>query len=259
MPAEDLSNDDSAHGPSNDSADGDRSDPPVDVVAVSIPKQGSTSDENEDAFAVHTDTFPIGVAVADGATESAYSRLWASCLTRRMVEVNDLTETSWATSVDAARKDWSAILADDPTPVPWYVEEKRREGAFATCLALMLHADGAYSASSVGDCMLIQERAGERHTWPVDDPDAFSHRPDLLNSRSSKASPNPEMHHGTWRRGDVFILATDAVAAWLLDASPDLPDDPGPLRARVAAARENGVLRNDDATLVRIQVAATPS
>jgi len=259
MTAEDLSNDDSAHRPSNDSAAGDRSDPPVDVVAVSIPKQGSTPDENEDAFAVHTDTFPIGVAVADGATESAYSRLWASCLTRRMVKVDDLTETSWAASVDAARKDWSAILADDPTPVPWYVEEKQREGAFATCLALMLHGDGAYSAASVGDCMLIHETAGHRDTWPVDDPEAFTHRPVLLNSRSSKARTAPEMHHGRWRHGDVFFLATDAVAAWLLDAMPAIPDDAARLRERVAAARENGALRNDDATLVRIQVAATPS
>lgn len=259
MTAEALSNDDSARGSSNDSAGGDRSDPPVDVVALSIPKQGSTPDENEDAFAVDADSFPIGVAVADGATESAYSRLWASCLTRRLVKVEHLTETSWATSVDAARKDWSAILDDDPTPVPWYVEEKKREGAFATCLALMLHVDGAYSAASVGDCMLIHETVGDRDAWPVDDPATFTHRPDLLNSRSSKASPAPDMHHGRWRRGDVFILATDAVAAWLLDASPDLPDDPAPLRERVAAARENGALRNDDATLVRIQVAATPS
>jgi len=40
---------------------------------------------------------------------------------------------------------------------------------------------------------------------------------------------------------------------------PAIPDDAARLRERVAAARENGALRNDDATLVRIQVAATPS
>ncbi|HHP7237942.1 MAG TPA: protein phosphatase 2C domain-containing protein [Longibacter sp.] len=237
----------------------DRSGPPVDVVAVSIPKQGSTPDENEDAFAVHADTFPVRVAVADGATESVYSRLWASCLTRRMVRVDDLTDTEWSRSVDAARNDWSATLADDPSPVPWYVEEKQREGAFATCLTLMLNADGAYSAFSVGDCILIHEKAGGRDAWPVDDPEAFSHRPGLLNSRSSDARPAPDIEHGTWTRGDVFILATDAVAAWLLDATPALPDDPACLRAQVEAARDNGALRNDDATLVRIQVAAKPS
>ncbi|WP_179862279.1 protein phosphatase 2C domain-containing protein [Longibacter salinarum] len=235
---------------------GDPGSPVADSVAVTLPKAGHDEDENEDAFVVRDETFPVRAAVADGATEAVYSGVWADLLTRQIAALDDWSGTGWDDAVHAARSEWQTVVDAEPVDVPWYVAEKREQGAFATVLGLVIRGDGTFEARWVGDCVLIQQSKGSKQSWPVDDPEAFTHRPALLSSRSEAGTITAQTTEGTWDQEDVFLLATDAVAAWLLRETPELAHDADALREQLRTARQEGHLRNDDCTIIRITMAA---
>lgn len=259
---------------------------PASAVAVSLAKSGHAAHENEDACAVQADHWPLRVVVADGATESAYAGLWAELCAEGFVSLNLETVESnpvesspvdwksspgregdghrsepsgwrrvWREALAAWQSRWQEIVERRAADAPWYVAEKQRQGAFTTVLALAVHRNGTYRAASIGDCLLaVQSSRGDRRTWPTDQPEAFTNRPALLPSRPDIDVPPVEHTAGTWAPGDRFVVATDAVAAWLLRTSPDevftgpLPDAPS-LRRQLGKARNAGDLRNDDLTL----------
>lgn len=72
--------------------------------------------------------------------------------------------------------------------------------------------------------------------------------------------PALETTGGAWQTNDRFLLTTDAVAAWLLEGDPaavgDLAEEA--FRRRVGTAREEERLRNDDATLLVLELKSSP-
>jgi hypothetical protein len=227
--------------------------PSVSHWTCAVPKAGSSEDDYEDASALVSETWPVCAAVADGATESVFAGDWATRLVRGVVETEATTADAFATALPDWRDEWRRGLPSRAAERPWYVSAKVEEGAFATVLGLSLHADGGWRAVSVGDCCLFHVRGGEVvESWPYDAAEAFTNRPDLVSSRPAQAVPAPRTATGTWRPADRFVLATDAVAAWLLETAPsslrDLSEKSA--RSRIATARTDGDLRNDDVTLL---------
>ena len=260
--------------------------PLVDITAASISKQGHRPEENEDAWAISQADHAMFAAVSDGATESVYAREWANALSRSFIdpepwrswleaktvipgtfhERTDHARAAWKESVDASME----AVQDD---VPWYVIEKREQGAFATVLGLALffpvddeHGSGRILAASIGDCGLFRvdaqtpgaDRLSAEWAWPHDDPDVFTHRPELVSSRQSAAGSGAQMQflEDEWAPGDVFVLGTDAVAAWLLREKPLLPTADADAKAWLQGAQADGRLRNDDSTLVILRTSA---
>jgi hypothetical protein len=114
---------------------------------------------------------------------------------------------------------------------------------------------------SLGDCCLFHLSEGAlARSWPFQDADAFTHRPALVSSRPDRAVPPPDVTTGAWHPGDWFLLATDAVAAWLLEVGPHTVAglEADPLRQTIEAARAEGALRNDDATILVLELSASP-
>lgn len=227
--------------------------PLVECWSHSVPRAGS--DAPEDASAVRADTWPLRAAVADGATESAFAGRWAAVLVEGLAGT-DATPDALTDALHGWQDQWAASVR--PTAKrSWYVEAKVREGAFAAVLGMELRAEGRWRAVAVGDCGLLHLRDGTlQRAWPTDDPDAFTNRPALLPSRSEGAVPSPEAATGTWATGDAFLLATDAVAAWLLRSDPArvLNWNADAFHDAVRAARDEGTLRNDDATLIVLKI-----
>lgn len=228
------------------------------IYAVS--RAGSAPDASEDAAAVRDEELPVRAAVADGATESVYAGRWARLLVEHLVAEAAAPRAALPAATDRARADWQAAVDEAGTEQPWYVQSKVAEGAFATLLGLWVEADGTWRAASVGDCGLFQLRAGRvQRAWPEADPDAFGNRPALLSSRPDAPAPTPDVVSGTWKPGDTFLLATDAGAAWTLRAGPSaVLDGDCPFVETVEAARADGTLRNDDTTLLCLEMAAHP-
>jgi len=235
--------------------------PSVGYRTCTVPRAGGEADDYEDAAAVEATDWPVCAAVADGATESVFARAWAERLVREIVEARATTAEAVREAIAEGQVVWQASARERSRDRPWYVAAKATEGAFATVLGLSLHADGRWRAVSVGDCCLFHVRDDALvHPWPVESADDFTNRPPLVPSRSDRRVPAPEMTDGPWRPGDRFLLATDAVAAWLLrteDAAARHWDSES-FRAAVDTARDDGALRNDDATLLVLDSASSP-
>jgi hypothetical protein len=250
-----------------------------------LPKGGNSDDEYEDAF------YPVypsdedlvrdrcRLGVADGATEGYLSRQWADCLVRsfasasslRLDETLVLAADCWERSLN----NYLARRARTGRPLQWFEEAKLERGAFATFLGVQFRTrrwsahKGSWSAAAVGDTCLFHVRdEAVRSTFPVSEAGGFDNAPDLVASTPSLHS---EVHRlarraaGEWMHGDSFFLATDALAAWFLGAlerneAPwrvlrDLDTDAQPpFPVWVEELRRSGLMRNDDVTLVRIEI-----
>lgn len=249
--------------------------PPLRWHAFHTHKRGNAADEYEDAFAGDADKGRF--AVADGASESSFVATWATLLVEGFLtaEGKPWHELAW---LAPARQRWAEHV--DARPLPWYAEEKREQGAYATFLGVGFGRSrrgagedegGDWYALAVGDCCLFRLHAGKlKQSFPLSRSSDFGNQPALLGSRGRPAdTPAQELRRmrGHWRPGDRFLLMTDALAEWMLRRSeqeqrPDADIDrllaeSHPLDALagwVAEQRERQGLRNDDVTLVIIDL-----
>src|SRR5438128_1849395 len=239
-----------------------------DIKAFCCPKLGNSLEEYEDAWAHRQTRTPVGirVAVADGATESSFAKLWAVLLAESYVR-SELAGAEFFARLKPARRLWRRRLAG--RPLPWFASEKAEQGAFAAFLGVEIDAHkNRWTALAVGDCCLMQVydvgkgmRAVE--TFPLLRSSQFTMSPYLIGSRSDGESLKDriQVSKGSLRDGDMLLLATDAMAAWLLKRHEEgrplwkwlyrKLGTPENFAAMVAYGRKNG-WRNDDFTLVRV-------
>ena len=245
-----------------------------DIKAFCCPKSGNTREEYEDAWAHRRTRSPVGirVAVADGATESSYAKLWAALVAESYVR-SELAGAEFLAGLQPARRLWRRRLAG--RPLPWFASEKAEQGAFAALLGVEIDAQtNRWTALAVGDCCLIHiDDVGKGmrvvEMFPLQKSSQFTTSPYLIGSKSDSESLKDWIRtsQGSLRDGDMLLLATDAMAAWLLKRHEDgrplwkwlyrKLGTPESFAAMVAYGRKNG-LRNDDFTLVRVIHHASP-
>lgn len=251
-----------------------------------VPKQGNTKEEYEDAFWVPGDgvareVASIRYAIADGATESIYSAAWARLLTRHWCE-EKIRLRHFLRLLPALANQWHQEVGS--TPLPWYVEEKIRSGAFSSLLGLILHdrAPGRdwparWEAFAIGDSCLFQLREGLLITaFPLSRSEEFNNHPFLLSSASPRSEDiwnHVSILGGTCRSGDVFYLMTDALACWFLRLCEEQGAEASCLLTHILGqewsegfmerwrsdldSEGRPYLKNDDVTLLRLEIGAT--
>lgn len=201
----------------------------------------------------------VRVAVTDGASESLLAGHWARLLASAACRYDPRAlrrAARWA----AAR--WPAEVARwlADRELPWWMVDKLDRGAHATVLVVQLEPGGQWRAAAVGDSCLLQVSDGQiKRAFPLADAAAFDERPALVGS-ALIAACRPEHTTGVCRPADQLLLATDALAGWLLgtpgaaaDLLADLADGGAAAFAgQVDRARRAGALRVDDVTLMVI-------
>lgn len=242
-----------------------------------LPKAGNDNDDYEDAMfpPLHAPTTRHvqrqRVAIADGATESSFARLWAELLVDGYGS-GRLAPSDLARTLPRLQQKWQQQVST--RPLPWYAEEKVRDGAFAAWLGLELRdtpRGGRWRAYGVGDSCVCHVRGHELlAAFPLSTAAEFTNRPFLVGSQprhNVRVAQAVRSVHGSWEDGDQFVLMTDALAAWFLAAYEageqpmhvlegfSMPDGAAEFAAWVAALRTAHQLRNDDTTLVRVIVA----
>jgi Protein phosphatase 2C len=214
-------------------------------------------------------------AVADGASASAFARLWAHLLVHAYT-AGWLTPETLESDLASVQARWATLV--DRRPLPWYAAEQARRGAFAALIGLSLSTYGGWTALAVGDCCLFQLR-GEALlvAFPHDDPDAFDNRPMLLGSRplanrSLRKCGAIATASGAWQAGDTFLLMSDALAAAFLRLRREPGDTlfseahtsllPGlnfdrthtGFRRWIHMLRAQRIIRNDDVSLLWLPI-----
>ena len=243
-----------------------------------LPKAGNRPDEYEDAVSSWAYPQRFGaarIAVSDGASESAFAREWASALTEAFVtrppELPALAEDSLNAWLAPPRDEWRSAVPWDR--LPWHGEAKARAGAFATLLGLTVGAAPddprrlSWEAFAVGDSCLFLVRGGELClSFPLDDAAQFDNNPALVCSNPANAGglwDAVRFHEGECAPGDVFVLATDALACWFLAQAADgakpwqtlMTVESSGWPDWIEEQRRAGSMRNDDTTLVVVEVA----
>lgn len=249
-----------------------------------LPKHGSRIEECEDAFwprwSGTRDLGRVHLAIADGATEGSFSKLWAGMLVRSYgYERSPITAENVRRRVERRCMEWNRQTAQ--LPVAWYALEKLRQGALSTLLGVTLDLSqkssdrgGTWSALAIGDSCLFQVRENELVTaLPLRRAHEFGFQPRLVSSVPSKNSGlwseiTSLEHAGTWLEGDLLLLMTDAIAAWFLSECElgempwkrlqELASLPRPLSMNfsdfVMEMRQAGRMRNDDVTVLAVEV-----
>jgi len=247
-----------------------------------LPKAGNRPEEYEDAsLAVYPQHMGVSglrtarVSVSDGASESAFAREWATILTDAFVDrppdISDLTEDSLRDWLAPAQEEWRDGVPWDS--IPWHGEAKARAGGFATLLGLIIGSTPdapqrlSWQALAVGDgCLFVVRDDRLQFSFPLEDAAEFDNSPALVCSNPDNAGELWESLHrseGECEVGDLFILASDAIACWFLARSDEgqkpwetlLALDSAEWAAWVDEQRSTGAMRNDDTTLVTISVA----
>ncbi|CAN5311221.1 protein phosphatase 2C domain-containing protein [soil metagenome] len=234
----------------------------VTCTTLSLPKDGNAQDEYEDAayplsFSDTDDQTEFRCAVADGATETSFSGLWANLLVRGYVDEEPLEES---------RKKWKAAIPSEDQP--WYVEEKAQAGAYAALVGLSIHADGTWDCEAVGDSCLVHIRDNKMlQSFPLTSAEEFNNSPSLICSLENPTA-NVEFSNlkGDWQAGDKFLLMTDAISRWVLDQAAvelnrvcdleneaDLREFSNQQRA-ILGEDGRSRLHNDDVTIMKVDV-----
>jgi hypothetical protein len=224
---------------------------------LQVPKNGSTREEFEDGAAWDCATGRF--AVADGATESIYAGEWAAVLGESFVADPPSVESlnDW---LGPLQRQWFSRV--NGRSDSWYVEEKLRDGAFATLLGLAIDPVAAtWLAISLGDSCLFHIKEDRLAlAFPIEKANGFGARPSLIGSRRSLATP-PAIARGSFLRGEQLFLMTDALAEWFhMQAESgckpwgdlrQMSDDLFPIW--IDALRTTGQMKNDDVTLLTIE------
>lgn len=238
------------------------------VCGYSVPKEGHEEHENEDAFAFQERDGILRVAVADGATESFYSRHWAQLLVDSFVS---LEQRSISEEVE---KDWiqsaaMAFSAQHPLEnLPWHAHHKGALGSHATFAGFAFDLDRwTYRTYQMGDCcLLVSGKKTRIIPKSFGAPLQFTNQPKTVRSKHPKAIPYAfQSRVRSLRSGSstVFLL-TDALAdALLLGTQANNASAIATLAALtgkedfvtyVQDLRKNNRIRNDDTTLVIVEL-----
>jgi hypothetical protein len=196
----------------------------------SLPKQGRELVDYEDAsypycenqftcIEAHPEIGTYRCAVTDGATDSVFSKQWAQILAAAY-GAGEWAEELRAESLVNGQAQWQAFVSKQE--LPWYAEEKVQLGAFSAFVGLTILNDGQqWRAVAVGDSCLFHTRDGKvLDAFPITKSTDFSNFPYLLASLPEKNQGVFEKKSlrtdGRWESGDVFLLMSDALAAWFL-------------------------------------------
>jgi len=224
-----------------------------------LQKSCSNFAECEDAIAINAALSRF--AVADGATEAFDARSWATLLADAWVE-----DKTAAVSIDAfrscvAEQSLRLHASWQGRALSWYAEEKARAGSYAAFVGVQFDMNAKlprWHAIALGDCCLIQLRKGAiERSFPLADDEQFTSSPVLvpsLESLQDAALSKTLLDSGTIENGDIFLLLSDAVAAWYLKQAKQRDAVCDEFDAQLAASQHDELTRLFDRERVALRI-----
>ncbi|MCY4552603.1 MAG: protein phosphatase 2C domain-containing protein [Candidatus Poribacteria bacterium] len=184
-------------------------------------KKAENLDSCQDAVKVNENI--ARYAIADGATRSFFPKQWAELLVNHFCGMTDLilSQENW--------KEWLVPIQEE-----WYkyVEERvkkrnqfyltnslnTREPAVSTFIGLEVDKTiSEWQAVIIGDSCLFHISDSGLKSYLIEKLEDFTIRPEAFASFPERHQGAPQFIRGEIRSGDMFILATDALAKWILE------------------------------------------
>jgi hypothetical protein len=197
--------------------------------AYCTPKFDVSAEECADAYITHMELGRF--ALADGTAVSTMPEVWARklvyayCYGTIEEQIHTLIPTSnWSQWLNIARKYWKEEYITRLERISPFIRNmlennlKERRGAHSTFVGVEINTTHrSWCATIRGDTCLFHIENGELAAcYPFNKPEQFSNFPETFHSLSSPDEPEPIVVTGNLRHSTVFILATDALAEWIL-------------------------------------------
>ena len=236
-------------------------------------KQSETMDDCQDAYDVNENEDVGRYAIADGATRSFMSKPWATLLVKHFCKTTDLElrKDNWQEWLRPVQQEWYQLVKKEVKALKryWLTNSfNTQESATSTFIGLKIDKiNYRWKAVIIGDSCLFHLNNSEFKSHLIKNSAGFTNRPNAFASFEKDNHHAPELVRGDVKQGDTFILATDALAKWILAHEEDgklesvhdtlkTIEKPGEFREFVETERNSESIRlvNDDVTLMQISV-----
>lgn len=237
-------------------------------------KKAESLDDCQDAFEVNEEHSRY--AVADGATLSFFPKRWAELLVQNFCENPNLSlsQENWREWLVPIQEKWyKQVEARVKTLNLFYLTNSfnARDPAVSTFIGLEIDkVEGKWQAIVIGDSCLFHKRNFEFKSYLIERSEDFTSHPAAFASFPERNHYDPKFVGGEIQSGDMFILATDALAKWIVqyEEADQVEEVLNQLKeiktyeefySFVDLARDNENIRlvNDDVTLMLISIEET--
>jgi len=236
-----------------------------------IQKEGLNEAECEDKNALTSKNNKIlRIAIADGATESLFSDIWADILVNAYTDKGaDIFKSS---ELELLNKNFSDVTSNHILQMPetrqWYMYEKLERGTHATLAGAEFSSSDKMAILTIGDSCVF---------WSDGNTEQINMLPEIT-AEEFGISPNSICHlPKSWQTLDrnilrkeikleenlQMVLCTDALACWLVTDLETISfnwkklfeiSDHSLFANFIETLRKQNNIRNDDVTLVLINV-----
>lgn len=238
------------------------------ITYFSLPKIGESPTTIQDRFASNTDGSLA--ALCDGAGSSLYPSKWAEILVQSFCrQENSLAriKKSYQEWLQPAQEEWRQYYLEklrNPQRKWWQGGSQNKDHGASTFVGLSLQ-EGKWQAVAVGDsCLFKLDNEGRNFlAFPLSNSEQFKSTTPCFASLPQYKSSAPQFKVGLYQPGDIFLLATDALAQWLLMDYESKGQawqecfhlgEKNEFNTLIYKLRQDKLIKNDDTTLVLIKV-----
>jgi len=199
-------------------------------IKFSLPKRSEETKINQDAFAISPNERIF--AIADGVSKSPFSQIWSNKIVIKFIDkpldISDLNEQKIKDWLVDIRKKWRSEI-DQGKASELILDIAKKEGGSTTFLGMIIQKKKKKRQKlqlfGIGDTnmFLVKKNEITRKSdvvgWPVTSVESFTDRTNGLSSIDNTSQGIPELKEFNVKRGDIVILATDALAKWILKSA----------------------------------------
>ena len=186
----------------------------------SLQKRSEEAKVNQDAFAISSDERIF--AIADGVSTAPFSQIWSNKVVKKFIEkpfASDLNEQKLKDWLEDIRKEWSSEIDQRKSP-KMILERAKEVGGSTTFLGMIIQEMKKkyqkLQLFGIGDTnMFLIRNKRIKYSFPVTSVESFTDQTIGLCSIDNASQKIPELKEFNAKRGDIVILATDALAKWI--------------------------------------------
>jgi len=193
-----------------------------------VPKSNESPPDSQDNWAYNK--LAQRYAIADGAGSTFLSATWSKLLVDHFCDQNNnlnnplFKSKDWQSWLDPIQKEWQAQteqIVNKNTGLntaSLRYRHGKKEPAGSTFVGLQIDTNDKleWQAMIVGDSCLFHLRDNTLESKLLKQPTEFDNHPEVFSSYAKTNMYPPKFIEGTCRNSDIFILATDALAKWIL-------------------------------------------
>lgn len=200
-------------------------------INEAIPKTNESPSDCQDTIAANPQTGRF--AVADGVTRSFFPAEWSRLLVEHFCfDSSDLNLTllktkNWQDWLTPIQDKWSALIQEKVSKKTGMASVHLKnsllsnEPAASTFTGIEIRSNGQgnfeWQGMVIGDSCLFHFKGNKINSYLAKSSLDFNYHPEYFSSVPIGKNHQPTFISGTFESGDVFLLATDALAKWIFN------------------------------------------